>query len=222
MSNPADKLAVVLVTSIIPMILSLSLHEWAHAVTAVALGDDTPREQGRLTLNPVAHMTLVGTLLLPTLLAFFGLPVFGWAKPVVFSPPRLTRRISMATGVMITAAAGPVMNLLIAIAAALLIAGWHHFGTPVDPRYLLLAGSVQYMNVMLFIVNLLPIYPLDGSSVLFGLLPSAARGSYIQLQRWSPVLLIVLLLAGGQYIRGPADAVALGLRNFAQVVFPVS
>lgn len=220
MGNPAQKLVVVLVTSIIPMIVSLSLHEWAHAIAAVALGDNTPREQGRLTLNPVAHMALIGTLVLPTLMLLFGLPVFGWAKPVVASPRRFTRRISMATGVMIFKAAGPLMNLLIATSAALVIAGWHHFGMPVSSQSFLLVGGIQYMNVMLFLFNLLPFEPLDGGGVLFGLLPTSARGSYIQLQRWSPVLLVALLVAGGQYVRGPVDTVALGLTHFAQVVFP--
>src|SRR6185369_11527845 len=90
------------------MLLSLTVHEWAHAYSAFRLGDDTAERQGRLTLDPIAHIDFFGTLLLPLL----GVP-FGWAKPVPVNPVRFDRRVPMRVGMLLTAAAGPVSNLLI-------------------------------------------------------------------------------------------------------------
>ena len=96
------------VTNLVPLVLSLSVHEWAHALAATALGDTTAKDQGRLTLNPVAHVDLVGTIALPLL----GIP-FGWAKPVPVEPTRFRRDVSMNGGMLVTALAGPLSNLLL-------------------------------------------------------------------------------------------------------------
>src|SRR5580698_8792478 len=95
---------------LIPLILSLTVHEWAHAYSAFRLGDDTAARQGRLTLNPIPHIDPFGTILCPLL----GIP-FGWAKPVPVNPVRFNREISMRAGMMITAAAGPLSNLVLAV-----------------------------------------------------------------------------------------------------------
>ena len=107
----ADRLAYVIV-----LLLSLSVHEWAHAISAFRLGDDTAYRQGRLTLNPLAHIDPVGTLLLPLL----GVP-FGWARPVPVNPARFRRDVHMRTGMMLTAAAGPASNLVLALVSAVAI-----------------------------------------------------------------------------------------------------
>src|SRR5262252_9131058 len=101
---------------LVPLLLSLTVHEWAHAYSAHRLGDDTAERQGRLTLNPIPHIDLVGTLLLPLL----GVP-FGWAKPVPVNPARFKRTVNMRTGMLITAAAGPFSNLVLAILAAVIL-----------------------------------------------------------------------------------------------------
>src|SRR5262249_30519600 len=107
----------------VPLLLSLTVHEWAHAWSAWRLGDDTAAMQGRLTLNPPAHMDPIGTLILP----LAGVP-FGWAKPVPVNPLRFRRGISMRGGMMITAAAGPVSNLLIALGCAVALGIALRFG----------------------------------------------------------------------------------------------
>ena len=96
---------------LIPLVLSLSVHEWAHAWSAHRLGDDTAQRQGRLTLNPISHIDPIGTILMPL---FSPIP-FGWARPVPFNPANFTRNIQMRVGVMIVAAAGPLSNLVLAI-----------------------------------------------------------------------------------------------------------
>ena len=98
---------------LIPLLLSLTVHEWAHAWSAYRLGDDTASMQGRLTLNPIAHIDPVGTLVLPLL----GIP-FGWAKPVPVNPTRFRRGVNMSTGMIITAAAGPLSNVVLALLSA--------------------------------------------------------------------------------------------------------
>src|SRR5690349_16718202 len=98
------------VMKLIPLVLSLSVHEWAHAYSAFRLGDDTAARQGRLTLNPIAHIDPLGTLVLPLL----GIP-FGWAKPVPVNAARFDRKVSMGTGTLITAAAGPFSNVVLAV-----------------------------------------------------------------------------------------------------------
>jgi Zn-dependent protease len=96
---------------LIPLILSLTVHEFAHAWSAYRLGDDTASRMGRLTLNPLAHIDPIGTVLLPLL----GIP-FGWARPVPINPARFRRSMRMSTGMMITAAAGPLANVILAVA----------------------------------------------------------------------------------------------------------
>lgn len=109
-----------LIVVLVPMILSLSVHEFAHAWSAYKLGDDTASSQGRLTLNPIAHIDVIGTLVLPIILTLQGGFFFGWAKPVPVSPHRFRRTITMRTGMIITAMAGPASNVLIAFVFAFL------------------------------------------------------------------------------------------------------
>lgn len=108
-----------IVSLLVPMILSLSVHEWAHAFSAFKLGDDTAASQGRMTLNPIPHIDPIGTLLLPGISALYGgLSLIGWAKPVPVSPYRFSRNVTMHRGMLITALAGPASNIVLAFVSA--------------------------------------------------------------------------------------------------------
>ena len=103
------------ITFLVPLILSLTVHEYAHARVAYLLGDDTAARHGRMTLNPIPHIDLIGTILIPIIAAWAGgLPLIGWAKPVPVMPVRYTRKLSMHTGDMIVSVAGPLSNLILA------------------------------------------------------------------------------------------------------------
>jgi Zn-dependent protease len=180
------------VTFLIPLILSLSVHEWAHAWAAWRLGDDTARLLGRMTLNPLAHIDPLGTFLLPLL----GVP-FGWAKPVPINPVRF-RGVSMTTGVMLTAAAGPISNLVLCAGSAAMLAilvrlrpGLVEAGS--GPAALL--EILIMMNMMLAIFNLLPIPPLDGSRIVEGLLVGRFRSSWQAFTQIAPFVLLLVLFA---------------------------
>jgi len=192
----------------VPMVCSLALHEFGHAASAVALGDDTPRAQGRLTLNPLAHIDLVGTVLLPLALIALHQPVFGWAKPVVISPYRFTRSIRMSTGLMLTAAAGPAMNLLLALGASVVLHALGPGRGASTATLLVAAGATQLLalNILLCLFNLIPLPPLDGSRVLGGLLPRPFARLYGRLEGLSPLFLGLLFFTGlgGQLLAGPS------------------
>ena len=173
------------------LLLALTAHEYAHAWTANALGDPTARAQGRLTLNPIAHLDPVGTLAL----LFFR---FGWAKPVpvnhlYFDHPR--------RDLMWVALAGPLTNLGLAAVSALILGMFRglHVGPGlfwiVSPLVLMLRWSVIY-NVVLAIFNIIPIPPLDGGRVLSGLLPPRQAATYSRIEPYGMVLLMLLILSG--------------------------
>src|SRR5436190_5260385 len=188
---------------VIPLLLSLTIHEWAHAWSAHRLGDDTARLQGRLTLNPIAHIDLVGTLVLPLL----GIP-FGWAKPVPVNPTRFRRGVKMSTGMVLTAAAGPLANVFLAIVSAVAFGLVARFA-PMSAGsgglgIATLLTTLTVINVSLALFNLIPIPPLDGSRVVDGLLPLSWRPQWQSIVRLSPLLLVALIAFGGNIISGPA------------------
>jgi Zn-dependent protease len=193
------------VMTLIPMLLSLTVHEWAHAWSAHRLGDDTAKMQGRLTLNPIAHIDPIGTLILPLLL----IP-FGWAKPVPVNPTRFRRGVNMSRGMMITAAAGPISNLVLAVLSAVGLGLVRRFGGASAADGIGLSGLLFMMiviNVSLAIFNLLPIPPLDGSRVVEGLLPHGWRPQWQSIVRLGPLLLVLVVVAGQKLIATPAGYV---------------
>lgn len=187
-------------TWIIPVLLAITLHEAAHGWVALKLGDDTAAKQGRVTFNPLRHIDLFGTILLPGLLIVAGAPfVFGYAKPVPVNFARLRRpKRDMA----LVAGAGPGINLLLAALGALLLhasslfpagfAGWW--------QEMLTKGVV--FNVMIGTFNLVPIPPLDGGRIVTGLLPMPLARRFARLERFGMMgllfLLVVLPLIGQQ------------------------
>lgn len=174
----------------VPLILAITLHEAAHGYVALHFGDHTAADRGRITLNPLKHIDLVGTILLPGLLILSHAPfLFGYAKPVPVDPRQMRRPLH---DMMWVAAAGPGMNLLLATisAAGLALAPLIGLGALSWLRQLLWFSLD--INLVLAVLNLLPIPPLDGSKVLAGLLPSALARPYVQLNRYG--MLIVLLL----------------------------
>ena len=177
----------------IPVLLSLTVHEWAHAWTAWKLGDDTAKLMGRLSLNPLVHMDPVGTFLLPLM----GVP-FGWAKPVPVNPLRFNQGVSIRGGMMLVAIAGPISNVCIALVSWMLLFVAVRTGLLADHPEL--AGVVQLLvilvaiNVGLATFNMIPIPPLDGSKIVDALVPDSVRPAWNRFCELGPVLLIALIL----------------------------
>ena len=177
------------------VIVSLSIHEAAHAWTADRLGDPTARLLGRVSLNPLVHIDPIGTILLPLIASFSGLPIIGWAKPV---PVNISRLRHHRRDFMIVAAAGPVSNLLQAIAAAIvfrfvLLSAGEGEGPVMLLRILHDATTI---NLLLAFFNLLPIPPLDGGNVLAGLVPERAAVVLDAIRQFGFIALYALMLSG--------------------------
>jgi Zn-dependent protease len=168
---------------------ALSVHEASHAWVADRFGDSTARRLGRVTLNPIAHIDLFGTVIFPIILAITGMPVFGWAKPVPVNPYNLRnpKRDSMWVS-----AAGPVSNLLVAAIGALIL----HM-IPMDNPSLHIVGILVsfliVLNIFLAAFNLIPIPPLDGSGIVEGLLKGPALEAYLKLRPYSMFILLGLV-----------------------------
>lgn len=165
------------------ILIGLTFHEYAHGWVADRLGDRTARNQGRLTLNPIAHIDPVGFLML----ILFR---FGWAKPVPVNPYNL--RMDPAKGMLVVSLAGPTANLVVALAAALLWRLGLHNLVPYGNIFLIL---IIQINVVLAIFNLIPVPPLDGSKILAGLFPSQARFIY-GMETYGTIILLLLLFTG--------------------------
>src|SRR3990167_5146823 len=178
---------------ILAFLIAITIHEAAHAFVADKLGDPSPRLAGRLTLNPIAHMDLYGTVLIPFFLLFIGSPfVFGWAKPVPVDPYNLAHPKKDSA---LISFAGPFANILLATILAILL----RFGLGNE-----LTLALIRINVVLAIFNLIPIHPLDGGKVLVGLLPSRqAHELEMFLERYGMLLLLFLifpLFGGGSLV----------------------
>ncbi|NIM94561.1 MAG: site-2 protease family protein [Anaerolineales bacterium] len=178
----------VIISRVITLLIAFTVHEFAHAWSADQLGDDTPRYNGRLTFNPLAHLDIIGSMMLLV-------TGFGWAKPVPVNPYALQRRT--AAGMMLVAIAGPISNLLMAITASIpfkmgLISPTLSTGDilPTLPFFL---QEFIFINLVLFFFNLIPIYPLDGEKVLEYFLPPRGQETLLRLRPYGPMLLIAIL-----------------------------
>ena len=204
------------------LLLSLTVHEFAHAWVARRLGDDTAERMGRLTLNPLAHADPIGTFILPLL----NVP-FGWAKPVPVNPARFRQGVNMARGMMVTSLAGPFSNLLLGVASAILLGfvarlapdlgagGDGRSAAQIAAAFLL---SMIQMNVVLAVFNLLPIPPLDGSRIVDAFLPTRFRPAWENFSRFSMFLLLGLIFFGWRVIAVPVNAAIDALVRLASFI----
>jgi Zn-dependent protease len=189
------------------MLISLTFHEAAHAWSADRLGDSTARSLGRLSLNPTVHIDPIGTVAMPLLAMFSGLPLLAWAKPVPVSPGNLGAAWRQKYALI--ALAGPVSNVLIAVvlAAARVLVGESSYSVSEFLR-----ASIA-VNVLLAVFNMLPFPPLDGGNVLYGLLPRPAADMFDRVRPYGFLILILLMVSGVlyQFIEWPSGVLLSAL-----------
>ncbi len=181
-----------ILTVLVVILLSMTLHEAMHAFMGYFLGDDTAKAQGRLTLNPLKHIDPIMTIALPLFLAIAGGPIFGGAKPVPFNPARVRYG---EWGAALVALAGPLTNFVIAFVAFGVFA---LFGGNETVAYI--STITVLVNLGFFVFNMLPIPPLDGSRVLYALAPEAVRRGMEQIERYGLVVILVLVLLGSSVL----------------------
>ncbi|MDO8497044.1 MAG: site-2 protease family protein [bacterium] len=174
---------------LIALLVAITIHEFAHAITADYLGDPTPRIQGRVSLNPLVHLDMFGTLLI----VLMG---FGWGKPVVFDPYNLKHPRKDAA---VISFAGPLSNFILAIVLSLVLRLSYLFdhSTFFTISYFFFAPAIS-INIMLGIFNLIPIHPLDGFKIVGGILPEDKAHEWYQLERYGMIFLILLIIPLGQ------------------------
>ena len=221
MDISADNVRVALF-SLMAFIVSVSVHEFGHAFVADRLGDRIPRLQGRLTLSPRAHIDLIGTIAVPLFGALSGYPLIAWGKPVQTNPANYTKRFSMTTGHMLVAAAGPFMNLVLAVFMSVVIVILGKAGVLSPVLMQTLIGYLVLLNIMLLFFNLIPLGPLDGAAVLEGLLPRSMYRVAELNRKYGMLVLLLLFFApqlgvpGLNFVLRPAYFVAdkwIGLLN---------
>lgn len=207
-----------LVLSIPGLLVAISFHEFAHAWVADKLGDDTPRRQGRLTLNPLAHIDPYGVVLL----LFAG---FGWGKPVEISSTNFNRKVSMRTGNAIVSIAGPVMNFILAIIFSviyglILAHGGSFLSTTAGFVVQMAILYTIQLNVGLGVFNLIPLPPLDGSKIITAILPQNARIWYENHQYILYIAFMIIWLTPiATYMVGtPINAINQGLINLIKAI----
>lgn len=207
----------VIIIWFVVFLLSLTVHECAHAWAAEQSGDPTGRYLGRITLNPIPHIDIFGTIIFPLIAITTGGWMFGWAKPVPFNPMNLRDR---KMGEIMIALAGPVSNILLAVlciilykiffGGSLLTSGFA--GGLNQPIAMMLQIGI-YLNIILAVFNLIPVPPLDGSHVLRNLLPDSLADLYAQVPVWAGFIAIFLLVR-----MGVTSALISPLVNLAQMI----
>lgn len=209
--------------SFVPAIV---LHEVSHGFAAYKLGDPTAKRAGRLTLNPLAHIDPFGTVVLPLLMMLANGPVFGYAKPVPYNPTHFKNR---RTGDFIVGMAGPAANLAMALAGAVVAWLLHPAAMSLVNAsalfyyfYAMFLPLFTLINLFLMFFNLLPVPPLDGSSIFALFVPEKNLHGYYQVQRWAmPILLVLLFIVPYFTSFDPISAyLRLTAGNFANLIYP--
>lgn len=177
------------ILSIVILIISVILHEVSHGFMADRLGDPTARLQGRLTLNPLKHIDPVGSIIVPLITSFFGF-TFGWAKPVPYNPYNLKNR---RQGEFLIALAGPASNLLIALIFGTIIRFTATAGN-INSPFMTVITYIVLINIVLAVFNLIPLPPLDGSKLLFSILPDQYGRWRMTMERYGFVFVLIVVL----------------------------
>ena len=179
--------------AIVVLLFSAIVHEVAHGFVAYKRGDTTARDLGRLTLNPISHIDILGTIIIPLCLMLVSGPIFGWAKPV---PVNMLRLKNIKKDMIYVSLAGVTANFILAIIAGILMALLRNFAPQIQvfvSIYIILQ-YVIVINVVLLIFNLIPIPPLDGSRVVLFLLPQELARKYTKIERYGFWLILILLV----------------------------
>ena len=217
-SNPSALLSLLL--SAPGVLIAITFHEYAHGYVAYKLGDDTAKNQGRLSLNPLAHLDPIGTMLL--LVAGFG-----WGKPVEVNPRNYTRKMSMEKGEAIVSIAGPLMNFILAIIFTLIYCAIYKFASSaflvstVGEVILLLIASTITVNIGLGVFNLIPLPPLDGSKVIMPFLPSGAKQFFINNEQIFYFVFIIIWITGiaGSIITPAISGISSAILKLGTTIF---
>ena len=219
-ANPGALFA--LLVSIPGVLVAITFHEFAHGYAAYKLGDNTAKSEGRLSLNPLAHLDPIGTLML----LFAG---FGWGKPVNVNPTRYTRKISMEKGEAIVSLAGPLMNIILAFIFALIYGAVLKFAsigfllsTVGDVIKMLLAATIS-INIGLGVFNLIPLPPLDGSKIIMPFLPYNAKEWFRNNEQIFYIVFVVIWITGiASIIISPAiTGITSGIMTVTQMIFGI-
>lgn len=187
--------------SILILIFSTVVHEFSHGYMAYLQGDNTARYQGRLTLNPLKHLELFGSFILPVMSFFLGGFIIGWAKPVPYNPYNLKPQkwgLSQSIGEALVAFAGPLSNICLALFFGLLLR--FHVLNQFGPSFVYIAATIVFINLTLATFNLIPIPPLDGSKILWGFFPNSLSEARAFLERNGLFIMIFFVFFLWQFI----------------------
>ena len=217
-ANPGQLMGLLL--SAPGVLIAITFHEFAHGYAAYKLGDNTAKNQGRLSLNPLDHLDPIGTLML--LVAGFG-----WGKPVEVNPSNYTRKISMEKGEAIVSAAGPLMNFILAIIFTLIYCAIKKFVSPiflnsiVGSIILLLITYTIKINIGLGVFNLIPLPPLDGSKIIMPFLPYKAKEFFVNNEQIFYIVFVLLWITGlaGTIITPAINWVSKGILALGKMIF---
>ncbi|MEI6494750.1 MAG: site-2 protease family protein [bacterium] len=184
-----------LIFQIAILIMSVVIHEVSHGYVAYSLGDPTAKLAGRLTLNPLKHLDPFGSFILPLLMTLAGLPAFGWARPVPYNPYNLK---AGNWGPALVAIAGPGSNILVAVILSFLLRYGGVLG--LSQAFFQLTGIAILINIFLALFNLIPLPPLDGSKILYALLPYRWRWIEEALERYSLIIIIIVVYGLARFL----------------------
>lgn len=219
-ANPTQLLGLLL--SAPGVLIAITFHEFAHGFVAYKLGDDTAKNEGRLSLNPLDHLDPIGTLML--LVAGFG-----WGKPVHVNPRNYNRKFSMEKGEAIVSAAGPIMNFILAIIFTLIYCAIYKFAgisfmtSNVGQIIIMLISSTITINIGLGVFNLIPLPPLDGSKIIMPFLPSKAKEWFVNNEQIFYIIFILIWFTGiaGTIITPAITGVSKGILGLGRLIFRI-